>query len=143
MKMPAEIANHPKARLHREIVARIRDSGSIKGAEQAWMLFKLNPRLWKRIVIYGLGLPDAQRRVNRIAFPDFNRAEVDAALQAGNNLNKLYELACGRASVAADTAGNYKTGAKGLKIIQHVTAPGAPTRLRGPARGRDTAEFRS
>jgi hypothetical protein len=47
---------------------------------------------------------------------------VDAALKAGNNLNRLYELACGRASIAKGSAGHYKIGGKGLEIIRHATA---------------------
>jgi hypothetical protein len=120
MKTAAEIANHPKARLHQEIVVRLRDSGSIKGAEQTWARLRLNPRLWKRIVTYGLGPPERQAQLNKIAFPDFNAAEVEAALKAGNNLNRLYELACGRASVAKDSAGYYKMGKKGLMIVKHA-----------------------
>jgi hypothetical protein len=122
MKTAEEIANHPKARLHREIVATLRASGSIEGAELSWRRFRLNPRLWKRIVTYGLGLPERQAKLNKIAFPDSNLAEVDAALKAGNNLNRLYELACGQASIAKDPAGRYKLGGKGLTIIKHSTA---------------------
>jgi len=120
MKTATEIANHPKARLHRELVERLRASGSAKGAEQCWIRFRLNSRFWQRIVTYGLGLPEKQSLLNKIAFPDFNLAEVDAALKAGNNLHKLHELASGRASIATDLAGRYKTGNKGLKIIQHA-----------------------
>ena len=120
MKTATEIANHPKARLHRELVERLRASGSAKGAEQCWIRFRLNSRFWKRIVTYGLGLPEKQSLLNKIAFPDFNLAEVDAALKAGNNLHKLHELASGRASIATDLAGHYKMGNKGLKIIQHA-----------------------
>lgn len=58
MKTATEIANHPKARLHREIVATLRASGSIEGAERSWGRFQSNPRLWKRIVIYGLAVPE-------------------------------------------------------------------------------------
>ena len=54
MKTATEIADHPKARLHREIVARLRDSGSVYGAKETWGRFQLNARLWKRIVTYGL-----------------------------------------------------------------------------------------
>jgi hypothetical protein len=125
MKTPAEIADHPKARLHRELVAILRDSGSVKGEEQTWTRLRLNAHLWKRIVTYGLGLRQRQLQLNKIAFPDANAAEVDAALRAGNNLNRLHELACGRASIARDSAGHYKIGAKGLKIIKHATVPGA------------------
>jgi hypothetical protein len=121
MKTATEIANHPKARLHRELIETLRTSGSMKGAELTWRRLRLNPRLWKRIVTYGLDLPKRQAKLNKIAFPDSNLAEVDAALKAGNNLNRLYELACGRASVAMDSTGHYKIGAKGLKVIQHTT----------------------
>jgi len=116
MKTAAEIANHPKARLHREIVARLRDSGSVAGAERTWGRLRLNARLWKRIVTYGLALPERQSQLTQIAFPDCNLAEVNAALEAGNNLRGLHDLACGRFSLAKDSGGNFKTGGKGLKI---------------------------
>ena len=118
MKTAAEIANHPKARLHRELVARLRDCGSIYGAEKMWGHIRLNARLWKRIVSYGLALPGRQSQLNEVAFPNCNFGEVDAALAAGNNLHGLHELACGRASLARDSAGNYKQGSKGLKIAR-------------------------
>jgi hypothetical protein len=143
MKTAAEIANHPKACLHRELVEMLRTSGSIKGAEQTWKRLQLNPRLWKRIVTYGLGLREKQLLLNKVAFPDFNVMEVDAALKAGNNLHKLHELASGRASIARDLAGHYKTGNKGLKIIQHAAGSRAPSRARATTRGRGTAESRS
>jgi hypothetical protein len=120
MKTAEEIANHPKARLYREIVARLRDARSIQGAAQSWIRFQRHPRLWKRIVTFGLAVPERQAKLNKIAFPDFNPVEVDAALKAGNNLNRLYELASGRASLATDFTGRYKTGSKGLKIVKHV-----------------------
>jgi hypothetical protein len=130
VKTPDQIAHHPKARLHREIVARLRDAGSIEGAQETWGRFRDNARLWKRIVTYGLGLPERQAQLNKIAFPDSDLAEVDAALHAGNNLNRLYELACGRASIARDSAGRSKLGSKGLKIVKHATStlPGSPPR---------------
>jgi hypothetical protein len=122
MKTATEIANHSKARLHRELVARLRDSGSIYGAEKMWDSLRLNVRLWKRIVTYGLALPERQSQLTKIAFPDCNLAEVDAALEAGNNLGRLYELASGRASIAKDSAGHYKAGNKGLMIVKHAAA---------------------
>lgn len=118
MKTATEIANHPKARLHREIAARLRDSGSVYGAKETWGRLRLNARLWKRIVTYGLALPERQLQLNKVAFPDCNLAEVDAALEAGNNLRGLYDLACGRSSLAKNASGNYKTGGKGLKILR-------------------------
>jgi hypothetical protein len=127
MKTAAEIANHPKARLHRELVERLRAAGSAKGAEQSWIRFQLNASLWKRIVTYGVSLPSRQSKLNKIAFPDSSLAEVDAALKAGNNLNRLYDLARGHASIATDATGRYKTGSKGLKIITHVTISRIPS----------------
>ena len=122
MKTPAEIVNHPKARLHRDLVATLRASGSVKGAEQTWPRLRLNARLWKRIVTYGLGLRERQLQLNKVAFPEANAAEVDAGLKAGNNLRKLYELACGHASIAKDSGGHYKMGRRGLMIVKHATA---------------------
>jgi hypothetical protein len=127
MKTAAEIANHPKARLHQELVATLRASGSVKGAEQTWIRLRLNPRLWKRIVTYGLALDEKQALLNKIAFPEFNVAEVDAALSAGNNLNRLHELASGRASIAKDSVGHYKVGKQGLMIVKHATATATAT----------------
>lgn len=122
MKTPEEIANHPKARLHRELVARLRASGSIRGAKHTWTVLRLKQPLWKRIAKYGLDRPERQLQLNTIAFPDSNWTEVNAALRAGNKLNKLYELACGSASIAKDSAGYYKVGLHGLKIMKHARA---------------------
>jgi hypothetical protein len=120
MKTATQIASHPIARLHRELVATLRAFGSIEGAEQAWLRFRLDPRLWKRIVTFGLAVPERQAKLNKIAFPDFNRADVDAALTAGNTLNRLFDLARGRASLATDSRGRYKIGSKGLKIAKEI-----------------------
>jgi hypothetical protein len=122
MKTATQIANHPKARLHREIVARLRDSGSIYGAEKMWDRLRLNARLWKRIVTYGLASPERQSQLTKVAFPDSNLAEVDAALETGNNLRGLHELACGCSSLARSSSGLYKQGGKGLKIVRRATA---------------------
>ena len=122
MKTPVEIANHPKARLHRDLVATLRASGSVEGAEQTWVRLRLNARFWKRVVTYGLGLRERQLQLNKVAFPDANAAEVEAALKAGNNLRKLYELARGRASIAKDSAGRYRLGRKGLMIVKQATS---------------------
>jgi hypothetical protein len=122
MKTAAQIANHPKARLHREVVARLRDSGSVYGAGKMWSRLRLNECLWKRIVTYGLALPERQSQLTKIAFPDCNLADVDAALNAGNNLCGLHDLACGRTSLARDSSGHYKQGGKGLKIVKSAHA---------------------
>jgi hypothetical protein len=118
MKTADEIANHPKARLHREVVARLRDSGSVDGAQKMWDRLRLNARLWKRIVTYGLASPERQSQLTKVAFPDCNLAEVNAALEAGNNLRGLHDLACGRSSLARSSSGLYKRGGQGLKIAK-------------------------
>jgi hypothetical protein len=118
MKSADEISNHPMARLQRDLVDRLRARGSVEGAECIWTLLKLNRRLWKRITTYGLDRPDRQRQLNRIAFPDSNWTEVDAARRAGNKLLGIYELARGNASIARDAVGHYRIGAKGLKIVK-------------------------
>ena len=69
MKTAAEIANHPKARLHQNLVATLRSSESVAGAEQTWGRLRLNARLWKRIVTYGLGLHERQLQLKLRAFP--------------------------------------------------------------------------
>jgi hypothetical protein len=122
MKTAAQIANHPKARLHRELVTRLRDSGSVDGAEKMWGRLRINARLWKRIVTYGLAPPERQSQLTKVAFPDCNRAEVDAALEAGNNLRTLLDLASGRSSLATDSGGRYKQGGKGLKSVKSLRA---------------------
>jgi hypothetical protein len=143
MKTAAEIADHPKARLHRELVKTLRASGSMKGAEQTWIRLRLNTRLWKRIVTYGLDPRERQWQLNKIAFPDINATEVEAALKAGNNLNRLCELACGHASIAKDAAGHYKIGHSGLKIARHATAIKTTSQSHETTRGRGIAESRS
>jgi hypothetical protein len=143
MKTAAQIANHPKARLHQNLVATLRASGSVNGAEQTWIRLRLNARLWRRIVTYGLSMRERQSQLNKIAFPDANATEVEAALHAGNNLNRLYELACGRASIAKDSAGHYKVGNSGLKIVRHATASRPTSREHETTRGRGIVESRS
>jgi hypothetical protein len=122
MKTAAQIANHPKARLHRELVTRLRDSGSIYGAQKMWDRLRHNERLWKRIVTYGLASPERQSQLTKVAFPDCNLAEVNAALEAGNNLRGLHDLACGRSSLARSSGGLCKRGGKGLKIAKSLHA---------------------
>lgn len=118
MKTAAQSASHPMARLQRDIVARLRAFGSIDGAKLGWTRFRENSRLWKRIVIFGLDLPERQAKLDRIAFPETNFAQVDAALKAGNNLDRVHELAVGLASIATDSTGHFKIGRSGLKIVK-------------------------
>jgi len=118
MKTAAEVASHPKARLHRELVVLLRAKGSIEGAELAWGEMWLNLRLRNRLLNYGFGNRERQLQLNMVAFPEYNRTEVDAALEAGNNLRGLYDLACGRVSIVRDADGCHKLGRKGLKIMR-------------------------
>src|SRR4051794_18676444 len=118
MKTATEIANHPKARLHRELVRILRGYGHIGAAVVAWReIRRRRPRLWGRVVEYGLAEPSTQAQLNRVAFPDHNHAEVEAALAAGNTLRTLDELAAGRAWLARDDHGNFKRGRRGLRVF--------------------------
>lgn len=117
MKTPAEVANHPKARLHRELVELLRAGGNISVAVVIWRAIRRKRELWDRVEHFGLSTAARQDQLNRIAFPEQNHAEVDAALQAGNSLRTLYALASGRAWVARDTAGQFKHGRKGLRVF--------------------------
>jgi hypothetical protein len=117
MKTAAEIANHPRARLARQVVEILRASGSSEGAMQAWKRLPQQRHLWRRITVYGLATGETQRQLTQIAFAEFNRDDVDAALSAGNRLSQVYELACGRASIARDATDRLKVGRKGWKIV--------------------------
>ncbi len=123
MKTPAEIANHPKARLHRELVALLRAGGSIAVTIVVWREIRLKGALWKRVVHFGLASEACQSQLNRIAFPEHNHAEVEAALLAGNTLRTLYRLATGYGWVARDAHGNYKQGRKGLRVFLQREQP--------------------
>jgi len=76
--------------------------------------------LWARVVRFGLDRSDRQTQLNRVAFPEHNHAEVEAALAAGNNLRTLFELAAGRAWVARGDDGTYKQGRRGLRVFRNV-----------------------
>lgn len=66
---------------------------------------------------FGFEHPDRQKQLTKIAFPDCNWVEVEAALKAGNKLKPVYELACGITSIAKDATGNYKMGLRGYKVV--------------------------
>lgn len=125
MKSTDEIANHPRARLYRDIVERLRATGSPKGAENAWIQFTHNRRLWSAIITYGLNHSDRQQQLTKVAFPDCGFVEVDAALRAGNKLKALYELACGAGSIAKDATGTYKFGRRGYKVVLYSRSRGS------------------
>jgi hypothetical protein len=121
MKTPTEVANHPKARLHRELVAILRATGSLEGAGKAWEHLRRNARRWRRIEIYGFDSTERQAQLNKVAFPDCNFEEVDIGLEAGNRLHQLYELARGHASVARDSRGLPRKANRGVLIVGHAT----------------------
>lgn len=118
MKTAAQVASHPKARLHRELVALLRSKGNLALAIVAWREIRLRRSLWIRVVQFGLDHPERQSQLNRVAFPEHNHAEVDAALAAGNNLRTLYELASGSAWAARHVTGEYKLGRRGLRVFR-------------------------
>ena len=117
MKTCEQIANHPMAVLHRDVVGILRARGSIEGAEGAWPALFRDPVLYKRLANFGLADRGRQAQLNRVAFPERNFTDVDLALAAGNKLRELYAIACGQASIARDAAGRPRLGRKGWKII--------------------------
>jgi hypothetical protein len=92
-------------------------AGARESRHDTWRNIELDARLWKELATYDLSDPERRSHLNKVAFPDANHAEVDAALKAGNNLNQIYNVACGRASVPIDAVGKFVTGKRGLKII--------------------------
>ncbi len=118
MKTAAQIANDAKVRLQQDIVSRLR-AGGFEARHDTWRHFEWDQRLWKELASYDLTGRERRSHLNKVAFPDANHLEVDAALDAGNNLNQLYYLACGRASVTKSAAGGLAAGKKGLRIVKH------------------------
>lgn len=116
MNTLAQIANAAKVRLQKELVARLR-AGGWEFRRQTWDQMKRDAKLWEEIENYDLGAPERQSWLNKVSFPDCNHADVDATLEAGNNLLRLYDVARGKARVVKDHAGNYVRGKKGLKIV--------------------------
>jgi hypothetical protein len=122
MQNHAQLPATPRARLHREMVEMLRAAGSVEGAERVWDRAKLNDQLWHKIRRFALS-PHKRRVLNRIAFPDCNFVEVDAALVAGNSLAQLSELASGLAAIARDATGQYKRGHTGFSIAKYAVSP--------------------
>ena len=118
MKTAAQIANDAKVRIQQDIVARLRTGGN-KARHDTWRRIELDHRLWKELASYDLTNRERRAHLNKVSFPAANHTEVDAALKAGNNLNQLYLLACGRASIPKDSAGRLAAGKKGLRILKH------------------------
>jgi hypothetical protein len=117
MRTIASAAKNRAIRLQQELVAMLRETGSIGGAEQFWRGIDFTKGFGRKLACYGFEKGDRQSLINKVAFPDVNFYDVDAALEAGNRLVQLYELASGRASIARDANNQYRAARKGLKII--------------------------
>jgi hypothetical protein len=104
----------------------LRATGSIEGAEQFWRRMDFNKPFGKKLACYGFAKRARQLLINKVAFPDLNFIEVDAALKAGNKLWQLYQLASGCASIARDSNDQYKPANKGLKIVPISVSPASP-----------------
>jgi hypothetical protein len=116
MKSPAQHANDAKVLTQQKVIKylRIRPKSCLK---ERWLLLPIGKKLWEDVQAYKLDNRQERTRLNKVAFPDFNHEDVDAALKAGNNLHDLYDLALGKASIEKDSKGNYQRGRKGhLKI---------------------------
>lgn len=91
-------------------------AGGKQARHDTWHQFDLDTRLLKELATYDLNDKERRSHLNKVAFPDTNHAEVDAALKAGNNLNELFKVARGRASIPRDATG-FVLGKRGLKIV--------------------------
>ena len=117
MNTMASVAKNRCIRLQQELVEVLRATGSIEGAEKLWRSVDFNGPFGKKLACYGFAKRARQLLINKVAFPDLNFIEVDAALKAGNKLRQLYQLAIGCASIARDSNDRYKPGNKGLKVV--------------------------
>lgn len=116
IRTAARSVSDAKGRLVRDLVAVLRSKG-ISAQRSCWKDFQRNESLWDEIRDYGLGSKHRQSWLSRIAFPGARHDEVDAALDAGNNINRLYDIARGKAKIATDAAGNWIRGKKGYRIV--------------------------
>jgi hypothetical protein len=117
MRTVASVAKNRAIRLQQELVAILRETGSTNGAKLFWHSVDFKKGFGRKLACYGFEKRGRQLLINKVAFPDLNFVEVDAALQAGNKLRQLYQLASGGASIARDSNDRYKAGNKGLKIM--------------------------
>lgn len=106
-----------KARLVKALVAALRSNG-FDARRESWRIMQRDIPLWNEIVSHGLGSPQRQAWLSKVAFPDTREDEVEAAVNAGNNLNRLYDIARGKARIATDAAGRWTRGKKGYRIIR-------------------------
>lgn len=117
MKTAAQIANAAKVRLQQDLIFKLRGR-KIFMIHDTWDDIIRNKMLWAEMQSYDLAAPDRRAKLSKVAFPDANHSEVDAALMAGNNLEALYSLALGNSHIPKDTSGNYVRGKRGLRIIK-------------------------
>ena len=125
MRTVAAVAQSRAIRLQRELVPLLRETGSIEGAKLFWHRVDFGNGFGQKLACYGFAKSERQLLINKVAFPDVNFDEVDAALKAGKKLRKLYGLASGRLSIAQDSNGQYKQSSKGLKLIRVAAARGS------------------
>jgi hypothetical protein len=125
MRMVASVAKNRAIRLQQELVALLRDTGSIEGAKLFWRRLDFRKGFGRKLACYGFAKCERQLLINKVAFPDVNFVEVDAALKAGNKLRQLYELASGRLSIARDSNDRYKQSSKGLKLVRIAATRGS------------------
>ena len=117
MRTVGAVAKNRSIRLQQELVAILRKSGSIEGAKLFWHRVDFESEFGRKLACYGFAKRERQLLINKVAFPDVNFVEVDAALKAGNKLRQLCQLASGRASIAQNSNHRYKPANKGLKIV--------------------------
>jgi len=117
MNTVASVAKDRCVRLQQEIVGMLRATGSIEGAELFWRRLNFSKSFGKKLACYGFQKRERQLLINKVAFPDVNFIEVDAALKAGNSLRQIYKLASGCASIARDSSNRYKAAKKGLVVV--------------------------
>ena len=125
MRTVAAIAQNRAIRLQQELVALLRETSSIEGAKLFWHRVDFRKGFGRKLACHGFANCERQLLINKVAFPDVNFDEVDAALKAGKKLRQLYGLASGRLSIARDSNGQYQQSSKGLKLIRVAAARGS------------------
>jgi hypothetical protein len=117
MNASSPVAQDRTVRLRQELVLRLRETGSIEGATKFWRNLDFKSAFGKELAAHGFEGRWQQGRINKVAFPDVNFVEVEAALSAGNNLRQIYKLAVGTAAIARDSNNRYQPREKRLKIV--------------------------
>ncbi|HEU5239973.1 MAG TPA: hypothetical protein VFU37_22765 [Pyrinomonadaceae bacterium] len=99
MRTVPSVAKNRTVRLQQKLVELLRDTGSIEGAKLFWHRVDFRKGFGRRLACYGFTKCERQLLINKVAFPDVNFVEVNAALKAGKKLRQLYGLASGRVSL--------------------------------------------